>query len=213
MPPATVKANASSTPQNSEWEFSRIEFAGTMEGNATRRTTTFDDRVEIVYGPVEHYGDTVNPDSGLPERGGWMRSCDTLTITQRKIQETDEGYIELLADGNAELEGRDYHGRADQVTFDESKGLYTLSGKGNNKATIWRQKSSGGSNQGQNGQIISVNPAKRKILIDGADRSRRQPVSHSLVPREHPKFGCPAAAGWHVQQCERVATCESNSRL
>ena len=73
IPVATVRANVSSESKNPEWEFSRIHFFGSMNGNINQQSTTFHDRVQIVYGPVEQPHQIIDPDEGLPEGGGWMR--------------------------------------------------------------------------------------------------------------------------------------------
>ena len=53
VPQAKTHANAGARSNDSEWDFSHIKFSGTMQGNMNQRTTTFHDRVQIVYAPVD----------------------------------------------------------------------------------------------------------------------------------------------------------------
>ncbi|MEX2288648.1 MAG: hypothetical protein WD648_16240 [Planctomycetaceae bacterium] len=170
VPAATVRANAGSVSNNSEWEFSRIDFSRSMTGNINQQSTTFQDRVEIIYGPVEQPQQTIDLDERLPEGGGWMR-CATLCVTRRKNTEHPDGFVELLGKGNAELEGQTFFAQADEVTYDESKGLYTLRAEGNHKAIISQQKKVGGKQSDVVAQRIEFIPAKNLAKIVGSTGS------------------------------------------
>jgi hypothetical protein len=121
-----------------------------------------------VYGPVARPPDIIDPDeTGLPEGGGMM-DCAQLRVSRRVDPLIKNGPIELLGKGNVKLEGRDFFAQADEVAYDESKGLYTLRSHGNHKATITRQDKVGGKPIEQPGQRIEFIPAKKWINIDGA---------------------------------------------
>ena len=136
-PRAVAQANRPLESEVSNWDFTRITFQGKTVGNLRDRTTKFQDRVHITYGPVAHPLDTIDPDH-LPKDGGDME-CDSLQILQVKPAGTQKPHIELEAKGNAKLEGRTFNARADEITFDESKQLYTLRATGNRQVTIYRQ--------------------------------------------------------------------------
>ena len=136
-PRAVAQANRPLESDVSNWDFTRVTFQGNAIGNLRDRQTKFQDRVHIVYGPVGHPFDVIDPDH-LPKDGGDME-CDSLQILQVKPAGTQKPHIELEAKGNAKLEGRSFNARADEITFDESKKLYTLRATGNRQATIWRQ--------------------------------------------------------------------------
>ncbi|HLQ45088.1 MAG TPA: hypothetical protein VK137_10195, partial [Planctomycetaceae bacterium] len=143
-PRAVAQANQPLEAEVSKWEFTRVTFSGQTSGNMRERErqTTFTDRVRIVYGPVTHPLDTIDPDN-LPKDGGEMQ-CDALQILQRQDSATQRNYIELRAEGDAKLEGRTFYAQADSISFDESKEMYTLRSKGNRQVTIWRQTTPGG---------------------------------------------------------------------
>ncbi len=152
--PAVVRTNARAAAEQTDWEYTRIEFDGQTEGNVNDRTTRFDGLVEITYGPVAKPLDVVDPDA-LPENGGWMRS-ESLDLQQVEKTESRPAYFTAFGEGNVYLRGREFFARADEVAYDESKDRYVLRSKGTRNATIWREKPGGG---------YDVAPAKRMEFV------------------------------------------------
>ncbi|MEX0718334.1 MAG: hypothetical protein WD066_17195 [Planctomycetaceae bacterium] len=165
-PGSTAQANRPRDAESSEWEYMRIDFAGRTTGNLHDKHTTFHDRVEVVYGPVDRPDSTIDVDH-LPRDGGWLR-CDSLRFTQREETPEQPAYLELFASGNAQLEGREFHARADQITYDESKGMYLLRGLGNRKAEIWRQTTPGTEPLHTPAQRMTFIPSKNHLWWEGA---------------------------------------------
>lgn len=166
-PNASVKANRALKPDASKWEYMRIDFAGTADGNLKQKFNTFKDRVQIIYGPVERSLMVIKLED-LPKDAGWMR-CQSLRITQNEAKGKDQtGYIDLLALGNVELEGRSFNARAESISYDESKGLYTLRSQGRRKATIWRQLQVGGKLSRADAQLMYFIPARNVLKLDQA---------------------------------------------
>lgn len=163
-PDAAAQANRPLAADDSEWEYMRIDFAGRTTGNLHQRHTTFHDRVEVVYGPVEKPLATVDVDH-LPRDGGWLR-CDSLRFTQHEETPERPAYLELFASGNAQLEGREFHARADEITYDESKGLYVLRGLGNRQAQIWRQSAIGAEPDYTPAQQMWFIPSRNQLRFD-----------------------------------------------
>lgn len=123
------------------WTYSRIDFQGLMKGNIHQRFTTFEDHVEIVYGPVEHATDHIEPDA-LPD-GAASITCDALKVEQYAETPTEAAFVKLSAEGNTKLElewdGQPLYAQADEVKFDESKDYYLLRSIGNQKVIINRE--------------------------------------------------------------------------
>lgn len=170
-PRATVKANRALKPDSAEWEYMWIEFYGTADGNLKQKFNTFHDRVKIVYGPVER-SLMVIEEENLTKDAGWMR-CHSLRITQHPPENKEEtGYVDLLALGNVDLEGWTLHGkfnaRADSISYDESKGLYTLRSQGRGKARIWRQTQLGGERSEVAAQLMNFIPARNILKLHQA---------------------------------------------
>ena len=130
------------------------------------RDTTFFDRVRVVYGPVPTSIAVVDEDD-LPKDGGWMR-CSELTLTQHPEAKPNKAYFTMRATGNAELDGRTFHALAYRVTFDESKGLYVLSGDGKRDAKLWHEPTPGRQRNEQTAQRMEFNPNRNEVRNDRA---------------------------------------------
>ncbi len=163
-PRAVAQANRPLESEVSSWEFTCINFFGKTVGNLRERQTKFQDRVHIIYGPVTNPLDTIDPDH-LPKDGGVME-CDALQILQRKKTNSQKPFVELEAKGNAKLEGRTFNARADEITFDESKELYTLRATGNRQATIWRQSTLNGEPSEASAKIWKFIPSTNFLKAD-----------------------------------------------
>lgn len=124
-----------------DWTYSRIDFQGRMKGNVRERFTTFEDHVEIVYGPVPHATDRIEADE-LPE-GAASITCDALKVEQYAETAAAPAFVKLSAEGNTKLElewdGHPFHAQADEVKFDESKDYYLLRSIGTQKVIINRE--------------------------------------------------------------------------
>ncbi len=139
-PLAEVGANAGAEARRDGWEFTRIEFASRMIAQTEKKTMTFFGPVDVLYGPVDEPLESIDIDH-LPRQGGLM-SCDELDVLQRKLTNGQE-YVELLAQGNATLEGRTFSAQSHEITYDGAKKLYTLRSRGDQHAVLVRKRRDG----------------------------------------------------------------------
>ncbi len=163
-PRAVAQANQPLESEVSNWESTCITFQGKAVGNLRDRQMKFQDRVHITYGPVARPLDRIDPDH-LPKDGGHME-CDAMQILQVKSPGSQKPHIELEAKGNAKLEGRTFNARADEITFDESKELYTLRATGNRQATIWRQTTPNGEPSEASAKVWRFIPSTNYLKAD-----------------------------------------------
>ena len=94
--------------------------------------------------------------------------CDTLQVVQTAANGDGKSFVQLLGAGDARLEGRGFSGRADQVSYDETKEKYVLRSLGHRKATIWREKSPGDQQQAVDAQQIEFIPSANHVKITQA---------------------------------------------
>ncbi|MGQ0635246.1 MAG: hypothetical protein ACT4QC_11595 [Planctomycetaceae bacterium] len=166
--PSGAKANKPLATETTEWDYTRIEFKGHMQGNSNRRSTTFHKLVDVVYGPVNSATDIIDVDK-LPLNGGWMR-CDELELTQYEKSATNDAYVVVVGRHNVELEGRSeqglFSGMAQTITFDQSKGLYTLTGDGLVPAEVWREVRPGINRSAGRARRMEFNPGLNAVRIN-----------------------------------------------
>ncbi|HTI52142.1 MAG TPA: hypothetical protein VL475_14365 [Planctomycetaceae bacterium] len=171
---AGVKSNRGLQADRTEWEYTRIDFKGQMQGNSERSTTTFQENISIVYGPVTGPTDTIDADN-LPKGGGWLR-CDELELTQQPGQRAQPGTIAVVGRGNAELDGRSDHGlfhaKAARVSYDQSKGLFSMFGDGKRDATFWREQFAGSTRNEVNAQRMEFIPSRDELKVERASAAQ-----------------------------------------
>lgn len=165
-------ANRSLRIREKQWESYHIEFSGDVDGNLSSQFTRFEDKVSVLYGPVAKPLDRFSVD-GLPVGGGWMR-CDTLDVAMHPETKTQQGWIELFADGNVNLEGRGennqtYYARSETLSYDESKLTYRLTSDGNPSASI-SIETPGKPDSGGDAKTIVFRPEDMYLELDGTTR-------------------------------------------
>jgi hypothetical protein len=165
-PLAAARANRAMDTQGTEWEYSRIKFARDMSGSVKNRTTTFRGQIEVIYGPVGEPLVKIDLDK-LPKDGGAM-FCDRLEFVQLADSDGTK-HVELLAKENARLEGRSFFAQADEISFDESKGLYMLRSSGD-ESILWREKVAGGERTAVVAETFRFIPSINKVEFDKASR-------------------------------------------
>ena len=158
-----VRANEVSREPAPQWEYTRVDFAGDMQGNVGRKITSFHDRVKVLYGPVERPVDVISRHE-LPKEGGFME-CDTLEFLQVASPVAKKSFVQLRGVGDTRLEGRGYSGRAQQISYDETKGQIVLRSFGSYQATIWRDQVGDKQPQSVDAQQMQFIPAINRLTI------------------------------------------------
>jgi hypothetical protein len=152
---------------SSEWEYTKITFTGKAIGHIKKKETRLNDQVHVVYGPVDRLGDTIDPEN-LPRDAGEV-FCDVFHINQRVNKDKKE--IELRASGNARMSGRTHYGRffgrADTISYDDSKSLIILRSDGDRQATFWHQKKPGAKRSVANAQRMEFTPSRNRLISSG----------------------------------------------
>lgn len=121
----------------------RVDYDDEITGNITARELTFRGRVRTLYGPVDRWEETLDPDpaDGLG-RGQYLLSSDQLSVTDAATRMAGrEAGIELTALGNATIEGDAFAARAWRVAYAKTKELVILEGDGRTEAELWRKGS------------------------------------------------------------------------
>jgi hypothetical protein len=129
-------------------------------------TTVFHDHVEVIYGPVDQEKELVTRDE-LTEEAGCLL-CEYLQVTQIPQATDVPQHIEMLARGNAQIEGKTFNGEADTITYDGSKTQYVLIGDSAGPARLFRQVKIGAPRDTDSANRIGFNPITHKVTEDGA---------------------------------------------
>ncbi len=141
-PQAVAGANKAVKKNEGGWTYAQIDFADELIGLQELRSATCKGQVQIVYGPVLEALQTFNIDR-LPKDAFWV-SCDALQLAQPGSGPTGKKAFELVAEGNARLEGRSFDGQADVISYDSAKDLFMLRSLGDNDSKLTRESRPGG---------------------------------------------------------------------
>jgi hypothetical protein len=164
-----------------------VQFQRGMSGNTRAGQMTFADQVRAVYGPVESWDGVIDPDApgGLGERGFEM-TCDALTVTQMPRPDIDANYAEMLAEGNAFIEGTTFTAAGQRLTYDQFKDLLVLEGAdpatpgtGRSLAELTFQQRPGGPRSNLTAARMQYWPASNRYKLDGA----REFFNQGALPR------------------------------
>ncbi len=169
-PRGNARANSGSTAESTGWEYTRIAFVQDMMGQVQSRSALFRGQVNVIYGPVSESLEKIDIEK-LPKDGGVM-SCQQLEFSQpdNAVDDSESESIMLLATGNARLEGQTFHALADEISYDESKGLYMLKSFGDRESMLWREPQAGGERSAVVTRTIRFNPSLNSFGLDSARR-------------------------------------------
>jgi len=137
-----------STPTNSEGELSHlsIAFQIKIKGNLHRREAQLFDNIRMWFGPVTNWEDVADPQQRGPlrEKDVWM-SCSELFVLESPTAAPGPTRkpIELLARGDAYVEGQLYAAKGHQIKYAEDKDMLTFEGDLRRPAKLWQRKSVG----------------------------------------------------------------------
>jgi hypothetical protein len=141
--PNRVRANRPLRANPTSWSYLRIDFDNRMQGNLEQQVSSFRDGVRVIYGPVARPLDILD-ENHLPEDAGWLR-CRQLDVEYVSLKEpasssrvASKGFLNLTCRGNVDLEGANFLAKADIVTYDQSKDLYTLKALGSGQVAVRR---------------------------------------------------------------------------
>lgn len=165
------QANQPAKPSETKWRYSNVRFAGMIDGNINRNDATLHQRVEVLTAPVEMAQARFTREQlseKTPEAANavWMK-CDQMRIIQKPGPSQSDKSYEVFAIGNTELEGHVFRAVADELTFDERYGLFTLRGLGKD-AHLYHQAQPGQAVSPTAARQIRFVPVKREIVIDGS---------------------------------------------
>jgi len=202
---ALARANLPLELDEADWQYLRIDFAKSSQGNIDKGFATFDDQVQVVSGHVSRPGDTVDPDR-LGRDAGRIQ-CDSLQVTREAVVGRAIGGREsrpaagsdvvpvagsatgrprpmrrsltLLARGDAtgagRLSGQSWYGRAETISFNEASGRVVLSSLGSQKATLWRRNTENGPYSRVDAQRLLMSLTTGEVVLDRAAATQLVP--------------------------------------
>ena len=163
--------------QDAQLVYVRVRFEDEMVGNMETRQIECRGRVETVYGPVVRWDATLDSDPPEgPGPGVFLLTSDRLALAESETHGSDAHgpAVELLAEGDATIEGKGFTARGQRISYAQAKDLFILEGDGRNDAQIWFQ---GSSTPDAAAQQIRFWPRTRSLQVDGGRMLNLTPVA------------------------------------
>ncbi|RLS59305.1 MAG: hypothetical protein DWH91_00580 [Planctomycetota bacterium] len=178
-PKAAANSNRPAEAQRTyPWEYTGITFRGMAEGNIQEQWGTLNDRVELIYAPVKNPMELftrkqLSSDDENTEQAVYIRSDQLRIAFEGDPPKAASGSPErwmFTADafGRAELEAKKFYARAHLLKYQHSNEMFTLSGKGQEKAILSLQDQSGAPSEPFRALVIQYAPSRQNLTIDGA---------------------------------------------
>jgi len=170
-PSAVSRANDTVNDSKLPWNYTQLKFAGNMTGNQLDRSVELKDRVEVTHAPVEHALDIfqrgeMNDLTESAKNAVWLGS-DRMNFRLIPADSPNaDDTLEVIAFGNAEVEGQTFGASGHSISYDQSKERFTLKG-GRNEAHIWQQDSLGSTARRHRAKTIQYVPSKQLIIEGG----------------------------------------------
>lgn len=149
--------------------FVGVEFQGQLSGNMARRELVFESAVRTIYGPVQHWEGSLNPDRPAEwTQDGLLMTSDRLAIVQLPGATPEQRTYEMEATGNTVVEGALYTARAARITYAQAKELLVIEGNGRSDAELMHQPRPGAASSKVNARKIMFWPNANRVEVDDA---------------------------------------------
>ena len=183
----------------------RVDYQNEIEGNIDKREAVFQHYVRAVYGPVQSWDQTLDPDQrgGLGPQGIVM-TCQRLFVTE--TGQAPQRGIELSAVGNTLVEGNTFTAKAQRLSYIQAKDQLVLDGE-NGLAQLQQQKRPGERPTEFSARQIKYWVGTGQVEVFGATQLDYTHVGSPDMPKAHPlsRINVPVvcdSAGRRLYSCQ-----------
>lgn len=169
-----AQSNRPATPNRDyPWEYVSLQFSGRLEGSLHDRWGKLNDDIQLMYAPVQNAyhtfdRDKLSSDDENAKNAVWVGS-DQMTVGLSKPSgnsQSTTATIEAL--GNAQMEGHTFNAFAYSLQYEQAKEMFTLLGRGREKATLNVQPSVRVKPSKLTAQVMRIFPSKQEVSLDNA---------------------------------------------
>ncbi len=151
MPASQLGQNLQSTLPSSDrpaagasaWGNTQIKFDREIEGDLERSDLTFRGNVRVIYGSVGGTDESLDADVSQLSTGRYRLRADELRVVQWQRSTAAEPHLEMIAQGQLQLEGELFSALAQRLSFDQAREILVLEGDARNQARLEYQTAPG----------------------------------------------------------------------
>jgi hypothetical protein len=140
QPAAGDKPPANQAKDEPHLYVTEIRFAERMDANQRVREARFYGHVNVLHAPVADENETVDLNAMPP--GGVRLGCEELEVGT-KDSTAGQPYNVMIGSGNVDVEAREFHGRADRISYNQLYDRLIFESHPGSFARLFRQKRQG----------------------------------------------------------------------
>ena len=167
LPGPAPAARDASPAADQRLTFVQVEFQRQMQGDLQRRVVQFRDRVQVLYGPVLSWNETLQVDARL-RADDVLLTCDQLSLAEGPALPDGKRSVSLQTEGNTYVEGQSFTARGERVSYEQSKDLLVLEGTARADAVLSHQMGLGGRRTEHAVRKILFWPQTQRVEVDDA---------------------------------------------
>jgi hypothetical protein len=155
-------------PQDEQMKMTYVTFLHRMDANSKTNTAKFWGSVRVLHFPCQNPHEEIDIDAiigrELPEGVLFLRA-DFLEV----LDQPDNGKHnqQMKARDRVRVQGREFYGESDEMSYDEQKDLIVFTGTSDNEATLTKQDIKGGQRQVLRGRKINYKRSTGEAWGDG----------------------------------------------
>jgi hypothetical protein len=147
-----------------------VHFQRNAAGNYPRREMTFYNQVQSIYGPVDDWTkkiDIDHPDTWAQQTV--LVNCDRMQVTGRPGAPGAGETYDLVAEGNALVEGTNFDARSPRLTYSQAKDLLIIEGDNRTDAVLYHQPRQDVERSATTAKRFMIWPSTKRVQIDGVN--------------------------------------------
>ncbi len=166
-PSAIASPLAAAQPPAAQLTNTQIRFEESITGNIRQTELTFNGKVRTIHGPVADWKTSLDADRTQPTGDLFRLRSDQLQITQWQRDAAETAHVEIIALGQARLEGETFEALAERIGYNQSQEKVILEGDPRNGAQLTYQTTPGGPRNPLVASKIAYNLRDHTTQVDG----------------------------------------------
>lgn len=145
----------------------QVRFETSLTGNLRRSEIKFAGKVRTLHGPVADWNQSLDADQPALNQDDYRLKSDQLQITQWQRSSEESAHLEIIALGQAQLEGQTFEALAERIGYNQSQEKVILEGDPRNGAQLTYQTAPGGPRNPLVASKIAFNLRDNTTQVEG----------------------------------------------
>ncbi len=144
-----------------------VRFDTSLTGNIRQSELLFAGKVRTLHGPIADWNQSLDADRAAPSGDYYRLRSDRLQITQWRRSSADSAHLEIIAIGQAQLEGETFEALAERIGYNQSQEKVILEGDPRGGAQLTYQTTPSGPRNPLVASKIAFNLRDNTTQVEG----------------------------------------------